>query len=148
MLSAGIGCFSSAAVGSKAATQLQLGQIVRGQAPGENQFPLVPYRQPRRRICHTMRYCPNKVSRPKSNMRCATVTSAILTVCGSILLAIALLSGAASVLSLIGRLHHGAGLMFADVEFFGFTALIFTVAGGLAVFGATKISIPKPPDAC
>ena len=53
---------------------------------------------------------------------------------------IALLSGGASILSFIERRHHGPGLLFADVEFFGFIAFIFAVLGGLAVFGARKIA--------
>jgi hypothetical protein len=54
------------------------------------------------------------------------------------LLLIALLSGGASILSLIERLKHGPGLMFADVEFFGLVAFVCAFAGGLAVFGARK----------
>ena len=76
-------------------------------------------------------------------MRALTVFSTILAVSGGILLVIALLSGGASLISLIERLQHGPGLLFADVEFFGFVAFICAFSGALAVFGARKLSKRK-----
>jgi len=76
-----------------------------------------------------------------------SVLSSILTVSGALLLVIALLSGGASILSLAERLQHGPGMFFADVELFGFIAFICAFSGGLAVFGARKLSRGKQPDA-
>jgi hypothetical protein len=73
-------------------------------------------------------------------MRALSVLSTLLALSGGIFLVIALLSAGASILSLIERRQHGPGLLFADVEFFGFIAFIFAVLGGLAVFGARKIA--------
>lgn len=78
-------------------------------------------------------------------MRVLSALSSILTLSGTILLVIALLSGGAAILSLIERFQHGPGLLFADVEFFGFIALICAFSGGLAVFGAKKLSNRKQP---
>ena len=72
-------------------------------------------------------------------MRALPVLSTLLALSGGILLVIALLSGGVSILSFIERRQHGSGLLFADVEFLGFVALICAVLGGLAVFGARKI---------
>ena len=79
-------------------------------------------------------------------MRALPVFSTILAVSGGILLLIALLSGGASLLSLIGRLQHGPGLLFADVEFFGFVAFVCAFSGVLAVFGARKLSKRRQRD--
>jgi hypothetical protein len=76
-------------------------------------------------------------------MNVSSVLSTILALCGGILLVIALLSGGASILSLIERLQHGSGLLFADVELFGVVAIICALSGGLAVFGAKKLSKRK-----
>ena len=73
-------------------------------------------------------------------MRALPVLSTLLALSGAILLVIALVSGGASILSFIERRQHGPGLLFADVEFFAFIALICAVLGGLAVFGARKIA--------
>jgi hypothetical protein len=59
-------------------------------------------------------------------------------VCGLLLL-IALVSGGASILSLIERMKHGPGLMFADVEFFGLIALIAVILGAATLFAARKL---------
>ena len=40
---------------------------------------------------------------------------------------IALVSGGASILSLLERVQHGPGLLFADVEFLGFIAVIAAI---------------------
>jgi hypothetical protein len=80
-------------------------------------------------------------------MKVSSVFSTIVTFTGGTLLVIALLSGGASLLSLIERLRHGPGLLFADVEFFGLVAFICECAGGLAIFGAKKLSKPKQVDA-
>ena len=73
-------------------------------------------------------------------MSASSIASIILAFVGGILLVIALLSGGASILSLIERRQHGPGLFFADVESFGFIALVCALTGGLAIFGARKPS--------
>ncbi len=72
-------------------------------------------------------------------MRVLSVLSTTLVLSGGILLAIALLSGGASILSLIERRQHGPGLLFADVEVFGVIAFICVVLGGMAIFVARKL---------
>jgi hypothetical protein len=42
---------------------------------------------------------------------------------------------------LLERVQHGAGLLFADVEFFGFIALIAAILGVATLFAAKKLSI-------
>jgi len=79
-------------------------------------------------------------------MSVSSVFSTILALSGGILLVIAFLSGGAAILSLIERLQHGSGLLFADVELFGLVAFICGFAGGFAVFGAKKLSKRKQPD--
>jgi hypothetical protein len=64
-----------------------------------------------------------------------------LWIVGGLLLLIAFVSGGASVLSLVERVQHGAGLLFADVEFFGFIALIAAILGVATLFAAKKLSI-------
>lgn len=80
-------------------------------------------------------------------MRVLSALSFTLTASGCILLVIAFLSGGAAILSLAERLQHGPGMFFADVELFGFIAFICAFSGGLAVFGARKLSRGKQPDA-
>ena len=80
-------------------------------------------------------------------MSLSSAFSTILALIGSVLLLISLFSGAASIQSLIERQQHGAGPLFADVELFGFVALICAVAGGLAFFGARKLSKRKQANA-
>ena len=63
-----------------------------------------------------------------------------LWIVGGLLLLIALVSGGASILSWIERLQHGPGLMFADVEIFGFIALIAVILGAAMLFVAKKLS--------
>jgi hypothetical protein len=64
---------------------------------------------------------------------------------GGLLLLIALVFGGASVLALIARVQHGRGLMFADVEIFGFIALIAAVLGVAGLFAARKLSASQKP---
>jgi hypothetical protein len=64
-----------------------------------------------------------------------------LWIVGGLLLLIALVFGGASILSLLERVQHGAGLLFADVEFFGFIALIAAILGVATLFAAKKLSI-------
>ena len=59
---------------------------------------------------------------------------------GGLLLLIALVFGGASVLALIARVQHGPGLLFADVEFFGFIALTTVILGAAILFAAKKLS--------
>jgi hypothetical protein len=80
-------------------------------------------------------------------MRVLSVLSRILALIGGILLAIALLSGGASILSLIERRQHGPGLLFADVEILGMIAFFCAVSGGMAVLGARTLAKRKQPDA-
>jgi len=63
-----------------------------------------------------------------------------LWIVGGLLLLIALVSGAVSVLSLVERSQHGPGLFFADVEFFCFIALIAVILGAAVLFAARKLS--------
>jgi hypothetical protein len=63
-----------------------------------------------------------------------------LWIVGGLLLLVALVSGGASILSLIERVQHGPGLLFADVEFFGLIALIAVILGSATLFAAKKLS--------
>jgi hypothetical protein len=58
---------------------------------------------------------------------------------GGLLLLIALVSGGASMISLIERMQHGPGLFFADVELFGFIALLAVILGAAMLFIAKKL---------
>ena len=72
-------------------------------------------------------------------MRLLSVFSFILTLIGGMLIAVALLSGGVSILALIERLQHGRGMMFADAEFLGLTALVCGLPGALLVIGARRL---------
>ena len=63
-----------------------------------------------------------------------------LWIVGGLLLLIALVSGGVSALSLIERSQHGPSLLFADVEFFGFIALMAFILGAATLFAAKKLS--------
>jgi len=63
-----------------------------------------------------------------------------LWIMGGLLLLIALVFGGASILSFLERVQHGPGLLFADVEFFGFIALIAVILGAATLFVAKKLS--------
>jgi len=63
-----------------------------------------------------------------------------LWIVGGLMLLVALVSGGASILSLLERVQHGPGLLFADVEFFGFIALMAAILGAAALFVAKKFS--------
>jgi len=63
-----------------------------------------------------------------------------LWIVGGLLLLVALISGGASILALLARVQHGPGLLFADVEFFGFIALIAAILGAGILFIAKKLS--------
>ena len=63
-----------------------------------------------------------------------------LWVVGGLMLLIALIFGGASILSLFERIQHGPGLLFADVEFFGFVALTAVIVGAALLFAAKKLS--------
>jgi hypothetical protein len=63
-----------------------------------------------------------------------------LRIVGGLLLLIALVSSGASILSLLERVKHGPGLLFADVEFLGFIALIAIILGAAMLFAARKLS--------
>jgi hypothetical protein len=65
-----------------------------------------------------------------------------LWIVGGFLLLIALVFGGASILSLLERLQRGSGLLFADVEFFGFIALTTAIFGVAILFAARKLSTP------
>ena len=69
-----------------------------------------------------------------------TMISVGLWIVGGLLLLIALVSGGASILSLLERSQHGTGLFLADVEFFGFIALIAVMLGAAVLFVASKLS--------
>ena len=57
-----------------------------------------------------------------------------------VLLLIALISGGASILSLIERVQHGPGLLFADAEFFGLIASAAVLLGAAGLFAARRLS--------
>jgi len=63
-----------------------------------------------------------------------------LWIVGGFLLLIALVCGGASLLSFLERVQHGPGLLFADVEFFAFIALIAGILGAATLFAAKKLS--------
>jgi len=69
-----------------------------------------------------------------------TMISVGLWIVGGLLLLIALVSGGASILSLLERVQHGPGLLFADVEFFGSIALIAVILSAAVLFVASKLS--------
>jgi hypothetical protein len=71
-----------------------------------------------------------------------------LWVAGGLLLLIALFSGGASILSLLERVQHGPGLLFADVEFFGFIALIAVILGAAMLFVAKKLGPTSSRSFC
>ena len=79
-------------------------------------------------------------------MRVSSVFSASLTIGGGILLIITLLSLGAYILALIERLRHGPGLLFADVEIFGFIAFICALSGRAALFAARRLAKRKQSD--
>ena len=63
-----------------------------------------------------------------------------LWIMGGLLLLTALVFGGASILSWLERVQHGPGLLFADVEFFGFIALIAAILAAAMLFAARKLS--------
>jgi len=63
-----------------------------------------------------------------------------LWIVGGLMLLVALVSGGASILPLLERAEHGPGLFFADVEFFGFMALMAAKLGAAILFVAKKFS--------
>ncbi len=63
-----------------------------------------------------------------------------LWIVGGLLLLIALVSGGVSILSWVERSQHGPGLFLADVEFFGFIALIAVMLAAAVLFAARKWS--------
>ena len=63
-----------------------------------------------------------------------------LWIVGGLLLLIALVSGGISALSLTERSQDGRGLLFADVEFFGFMAVVAASLGAATLFAAKKLS--------
>jgi hypothetical protein len=63
-----------------------------------------------------------------------------LWIVGGLLVLIALVSGGASMVSLLERVQHGPGLLFAEVEFFGLIALIAAILGAAILFAAKKLS--------
>jgi hypothetical protein len=63
-----------------------------------------------------------------------------LRIVGGLLLLIALVFGGASILSLLERIQHGPGLLFADVEVLSFIALIGGIFGAATLFAAKKLS--------
>jgi hypothetical protein len=63
-----------------------------------------------------------------------------LWIVGGLMVLIALVSGGASILSLLERVQHGPGLLFADVEFLGFIAVIAAILGAAMLFVAKKLS--------
>ena len=64
---------------------------------------------------------------------------------GSLLIAFAVLSAGMAVSSAIQRAQSGAGLMFADVEFFALIAIVLGLLGGLALILAREPGPPADP---
>jgi hypothetical protein len=62
-----------------------------------------------------------------------------LWIVGGLMVLIALVSGGASILSLLERVQHGPGLLFADVEFLGFIAVIAAYIGRSHVIRCQEI---------
>jgi len=67
------------------------------------------------------------------------IISGILWAAGILFLLIALFAGFSAVSSLLERLQHGSGLMFADVELFAFIFVFSVIAGIMCIVGAVKI---------
>ncbi len=65
---------------------------------------------------------------------------------GGIMLLLALLSGGAALLSILDRVKHGHGLLYADVEFFGLLALICCVLGAFSLIVARRIASRMDKD--
>jgi len=63
-----------------------------------------------------------------------------LWIVGGLLLLMAIVSGGASMVSSLERVQHGPGLLFADVEFLGFIAVIAAILGAAMLFVAKKLS--------
>jgi len=68
------------------------------------------------------------------------VASCVLICTGAVLVLAALLAALGSALALRERLRYGPGLMFADVEFLGLTALVCGAVGGLVLFTGTRLA--------
>lgn len=68
------------------------------------------------------------------------IISGILWITGSLFLLIALFAGGSAITSLLERLQHGSGVMFADVEFFVLIFIFTAVVGILCILVARKIS--------
>jgi cyanate permease len=66
----------------------------------------------------------------------SSIFSIILALCGTLLIGVALLSGIASIGSLLERREHGPGLLFADVEILGGLSLVCLVSGAAALLGS------------
>jgi hypothetical protein len=67
------------------------------------------------------------------------IISGILWSMGLLFLLIALINGGSAITSLLERLQHGSGLMFAEVEFFLLIFVFTVLLGILCIFGARKI---------
>jgi hypothetical protein len=64
----------------------------------------------------------------------------LIVIVGSLLLLCAFLSGTGALVAFAERLKHGAGLMFADVEFLILIAVALGVSGGLLLWLGLRIA--------
>jgi hypothetical protein len=72
-------------------------------------------------------------------MRLRKAIASLLITIGCFLMLAAAVAGFACLSSLLERLQHGSGLMFADVEFFALVFLACGILGGACVFAALKL---------
>ncbi len=63
-----------------------------------------------------------------------------LTICGALMLLLALLSGGVALTASIERYQHGRGQPFAEVEFYGLLALICCVLGAFSLIVSRRIA--------
>jgi hypothetical protein len=73
-------------------------------------------------------------------MSFAKVASVVFYLFGVLLCLLAIIAGGVSATSLLERIQHGRGIMFADVEFFALAALAFLVPGLTLLFVAKHLS--------
>ena len=62
-------------------------------------------------------------------MKFAKVVSVVFNLFGALLCLLAIIAGGFSATALVERIQHGPGIMFADVEFFALTGVMFLVPG-------------------
>jgi hypothetical protein len=76
-------------------------------------------------------------------MQIISIFCGILKLVSATLIVTAILSGAVSLVALVSRFQHGRGILFADVEFFLFIAVLCGLPGAILFLGAGKLSKVK-----